>query len=111
MEGTACLTYSRLSGGVSLRALELTLAVHSCLANGRPPKLIVESRCVRAAQEHHSHVGHGYILMYEKTQPGAAAAAPPVAIPGLDDTDGGRVTLVRPAAGSWAGCSTTPLIK
>ena len=43
-------------------------------------------------------MGHGYILMYEKTQPGATAA-PPVAIPGLDDTDG-RVTLVRRAASS-----------
>ena len=38
-------------------------------------------------------MGHGYILMYEKAQPGANSAAPPVAIPGLEDTNG-RITLV-----------------
>ncbi len=63
-------------------------------------QLVVENSDACAAQEHHSHVGHGYILMYEKTQPGTAAVAPPVAIPGLDDTDGGRVTLVRPTVSS-----------
>ena len=53
-------------------------------------------------------MGHGYILMYEKAQPGAGAVAPPAAIPGLDDADG-RVTLVSlDSASSWAGCSAAP---
>ena len=43
-------------------------------------------------------MGHGYILMYEKRQPGATSAAPSVAIPGMEDTDG-RVTLVRCSTG------------